>query len=72
MKFRNHTYGFNTPGPEKTSKKLRGEVMNVEQQVGREAAASEAAVESKKEKKRKTEKDDSPAKAKKKAKKSKD
>ncbi|XAO26606.1 hypothetical protein I312_105444 [Cryptococcus bacillisporus CA1280] len=79
MKFRNHTYGFNTPGPEKTSKKLRGEVMNVEQQVEREAApaaaaavASEMAVESKKEKKRKTEKDDSPAKAKKKAKKSKD
>ncbi|WVO23475.1 uncharacterized protein IAS62_004829 [Cryptococcus decagattii] len=79
MKFRNHTYGFNTPGPEKTSKKLRGEVMNVEQQVEREAApagtaavASEVAVESKKEKKRKTEKDDSPAKAKKKAKKSKD
>ncbi|KAL0243839.1 hypothetical protein I308_105101 [Cryptococcus tetragattii IND107] len=76
MKFRNHTYGFNTPGPEKTSKKLRGEVMDVEQQVEREAApaavASEVAVESKKEKKRKTEKDDSPAKAKKKAKKSKD
>lgn len=79
MKFRNHTYGFDTPGPEKTSKKLRGEVMNVEQQVEQEAAlaaasavTSEVAVESKKEKKRKTEKDDSPAKAKKKAKKSKD
>ncbi|OXG20547.1 hypothetical protein C366_02082 [Cryptococcus neoformans Tu401-1] len=81
MKFRNHTYGFNTPGPEKTSKKLRGEVMEVEQ-VEREAAppppaavaspASKVAVESKKEKKRKTDKDDSPAKAKKKAKKSKD
>lgn len=76
MKFRNHTYGFNTPGPEKTSKKLRGEVMEVEQ-VEREAApaaapASKVAVENKKEKKRKTDKDDSPAKAKKKAKKSKD
>lgn len=73
MKFRNHTYGFNTPGPEKTSKKLRGEVMEVEQ-VEREAAPASkvVAVENKKEKKRKTDKDDSPAKAKKKAKKSKD
>ncbi|TYJ54899.1 hypothetical protein B9479_004407 [Cryptococcus floricola] len=70
LKFRNHAYGYDTPGPEVTSKKVLGQEMEVEEDVSGQEEVEEKV--EKKEKKRKTDKDESPAKAKKKAKKSKD
>ncbi|WVQ76230.1 hypothetical protein IAR50_005895 [Cryptococcus sp. DSM 104548] len=70
LKFRNHAYGSDTPGPKATSKKLLGQEMDVEESALRQEEVEEKV--EKKEKKRKTDKDESPVKAKKKAKKSKD
>ncbi|WVO18390.1 hypothetical protein L204_106106 [Cryptococcus depauperatus] len=61
LKFRNHAYGFDTPGPEVTSKKVLEQEMEVDS-----SASLPANYESNKNEKRKKTEDDSPAKTKKK------